>query len=48
VTANSLASTDGAQLHSKDGRCRKPQIPAGLRLQASASLQGKTRSALCP
>ena len=41
VIANSLASTDGAQLHSKDGRYRKPQIPAGLRLQASAPFRAR-------
>jgi hypothetical protein len=41
VIANSLASTDGAQVHFKYGRYCKPQLPAGVRLQASASFRAR-------
>lgn len=41
VIANSLASTDGVQVNSKYGRYRKPQLPAGVRLQASSPFRAR-------
>ena len=41
VITNSLASTDGVPVHSKYGRYRKPQLPAGVRLQASAPFRAR-------
>ena len=41
VITNSLASTDCVPVHSKYGRYRKPQLPAGVRLQASAPFRAR-------
>ena len=41
VITNSLASTDSVPVHSKYGRYRKPQLPAGVRLQASAPFRAR-------
>ena len=39
VIDNSLASTEIVPVHSKSGRYRKPQLPAGARLQAPAAFR---------
>ena len=41
MITNSLASTDSVPVHSKYGRYRKPQLPAGVRLQASAPFRAR-------